>query len=193
MNPCYNLLQLAHASISRALAPGSLAIDATVGNGYDTLFLARQVGEDGLVAGFEIQPQALAHARALLRQENMHGRVKLFACGHESMAARLGEGRRPHAVMFNLGFLPGSDKKVVTMAETTLSALEQAVSLLRPGGVLSIHCYSGHQGGQEESDAVLAWARGLSWSQFKVYCYQALNKKRGMEYLLLLERQARKG
>ncbi len=195
MFPCLNLLELAQLSVSRVLAPGGLAVDATAGNGFDTLFLARQVGEAGLVAAFEIQAQGLANTGALLREHGLARRVRLLAVGHEHMAAQVelfkeeDKRRQPGAIMFNLGFLPGSDKQIKTRPATTLAALEQAVGLLSAGGIITVHCYNGHAGGQEEGDAVLEWARALDAKRFRVYGYQALNKRRGPEQLLLIGRR----
>jgi SAM-dependent methyltransferase len=149
------MTDLAHRIVAAALRRGDWAVDATVGNGHDTTFLLSCVGEGGRVFGFDIQPAALA---ATAQRVGPH--VTLFEAGHETLRAHL-----PHeasgqigAVMFNLGYLPGSDKATITRPQTTLAALTQAVELLRDGGVVSIMIYAAHAGGADERDAVLAWA-----------------------------------
>lgn len=164
------LVQQAHFALSELLAAGDLAIDATVGNGHDTLFLARAVGEGGTVYGFDIQEAALDTAWRRLQDEGLEGRVSLYHAGHEAMAVVLPESVRGvvKAVMFNLGYLPGGDKQRTTAINTTLAALAQAVSLLAPGGAISVLVYTGHPGGREEAEAVKAWARSLAADYYQV-------------------------
>lgn len=159
-----SLVQKAHAALSEILADGDIAIDATVGNGHDTLFLARKVGERGTVYGFDIQEAALDTAYRRLQEEGLERRVSLYHAGHEVMAVVLPESvhGRVKAVMFNLGYLPGGDKQRTTGLNTTVAALEQALLLLAAGGVISVLAYTGHPGGREEAEAVKGWARALS-------------------------------
>lgn len=164
------LVQQAHSALSQILVAGDIAIDATVGNGHDTLFLARAVGEGGKVYGFDIQEAALDTVYRRLQEEGLAGRVSLYHAGHEAMAVVLPESvqGRVKAVMFNLGYLPGGDKQRTTAIHTTLAALEQARTLLAPGGAVSVLAYTGHPGGREEAEAVNAWAAALSPDSYVV-------------------------
>jgi hypothetical protein len=217
MAACPSLLELAHASVQRAVTPGSLAVDATAGNGNDTLFLAGLVGPAGLVLAFDIQPEALEKTRTALEKAHLAARVRLFLTGHENvavclqgnavpppagrLAASLTAGSPPDpalylsarprvsAAMFNLGFLPGSAKEIATRPSTTLAALNGLLPAMLPGSALSIHCYSGHDGRREESMAVLNWAARQAEKLWRVYRYETLNKKRGVENLILMERK----
>lgn len=165
-----SLVHQAHAALGESLNEGDLAIDATVGNGHDTLFLARSVGEAGTVYGFDIQEAALDTAYQRLKDEGLEGRVSLYHAGHEAMAVVLPESVRGRikAVMFNLGYLPGGDKARTTGVSTTVAALEQARELLAPGGALSVLAYTGHPGGRDEAEAVKAWAQSLSDEFYEV-------------------------
>ncbi|MDE0820416.1 MAG: methyltransferase domain-containing protein [Opitutales bacterium] len=159
------LTELTHTAISKVLQPGELAIDATIGNGHDTSFLARITGPSGEVHGFDIQADALAKTQQLLEDENLAGNVTLHHAGHENMDQHLPPGTRDKvtAIIFNLGYLPGGDKSCITCKGTTLKALHLAFNnYLRPGGILSILCYPGHPGGDEESKAVKHWLSALS-------------------------------
>lgn len=153
------LTQLAQERVAQRLSEGDYAVDATVGNGHDTLFLARRVGASGHVWGFDIQAAALDNAREQLAAQGLAQRVTLLHAGHQALAACLpAEARgRLAAVMFNLGYLPGSDKQLTTLPATTLAALDAALHNLRHGGLLSVLAYRGHAGGQTEADAVAAW------------------------------------
>lgn len=175
--PVPDVLSLVHRHCRPQIHPGSLCIDATVGNGHDLLFLAGQVGETGHVYGFDLQAAAIATARERLREEGLMDRVTLFEVGHEHMASVLPDACTGNvsAITFNLGYLPGSDKTCVTRPATTLAALAQGCELLAPGGVMTVVGYPGHPGGTDEVEAVRAWGRGLSPRAFRCAVYETLN------------------
>lgn len=138
-------------------------IDATAGNGHDTLLMAELVGDSGYVYAFDNQPQAIDSARAHLSRCGLDSRVSWCGHGHEQMARYLPPPLhgRIKAVVFNLGYLPGGDKSHITRHQTTLPALAQACELLMPGGMVSIMAYTGHPGGREETEAIKHWTAGL--------------------------------
>ncbi|MDQ4076040.1 MAG: 16S rRNA (cytosine(1402)-N(4))-methyltransferase [Chloroflexota bacterium] len=185
------VLQYTKELVARVLREGDRAVDATVGNGHDTLFLAEQVGASGKVYGFDVQAAALEATRMRLQAAGLAERAHLFHLGHEQIGKLLAEMgvEQVQAVMFNLGYLPGSDKSVITRPETTLPALKGALDRLAPGGLLTVVLYPGHEGGQRESDAVLTWARSLSPSRAQVLWYQFLNPRRPPPSLIVIERR----
>ena len=128
-------------------------MDATAGGGRDTLFMAGLVGSTGRVFAFDIQPEALAN-RIPLEESGLIDRVTLLLVGHEQMAAFVSVPVA--AVIFNLGYLPGGDKNIVTRPETTLEAL-QALALLRPEGGYAV-AYPGHEAGAIECKALYDYA-----------------------------------
>lgn len=146
-----------------------LAIDATAGNGHDTVFLAALLGAGGEVAAFDIQPQALAATAARLRAHAASAtlpalaKVRLIDASHAEMLDALPPQWRGAvcAATFNLGYLPGGDKTCVTLAESTLVALEATLQLLAPGGLLSVLCYRGHAEGGTETAAIRNWLATL--------------------------------
>lgn len=152
-----------HEALKRRLNNGDITIDATAGNGFDTRFLAEQVGVAGHVHAFDIQSAAIEQSRKLLHEHNLLDRVSLHRCSHESMAESVPASQhgRIAAIIFNLGYLPGGDKALTTRREQTLNALATAANLLAPGGTLSILAYPGHPGGGEECEAVREWAEQL--------------------------------
>lgn len=165
-----SLVQQAHQLLIDVLQPSDIAIDATVGNGHDTLFLAQQVGEQGKVYGFDIQQRALDSAWQRLEQAGVSAQVSLYHAGHETMGFMVPESAqgRVKVVMFNLGYLPGGDKGRTTAASTTLAALQAALMMLAPGGVISLLAYTGHPGGREEAELLKAWATSLPQGIFTV-------------------------
>lgn len=156
------------------LQPGDVVIDATMGNGHDTLFLTQCVSPGGHVYAFDVQAAALVETRKRVPADM----TTLFHAGHETMAANVPAEHhgRIAAIMFNLGYLPGSDKTCITQTETTLAALQQAIELLRPGGILTIAVYPGHDGGAQESREIAAWAAGLDSRRFEVQHLRPVNR-----------------
>jgi predicted methyltransferase len=144
---------------ARYLQRGAVAIDATAGNGFDTVFLAKHVGAEGRVIAIDLQVSAIERVRRRVEQEQLLDRVHLVADDHANLkqivAPKLwGEVA---CVMFNLGYLPFSDKSVITSKESTMAGVQGAVEVLRPGGLLSILAYVGHPGGRDEANAMAQW------------------------------------
>ena len=178
---------IAHTLIRQRLHPGDWAVDATLGNGHDALFLSQLVGPEGHVFGFD--PQEAAHEATkscFISHDHPLDNLTLFLAGHETMGERLVgvETSRIRCVMFNLGYLPGGDKQFTTATNTTLAALESATRLLPDGGLISVVVYPGHPGGAEEGQAVVSFLTNLP-RPWKTYSYQCLNSKMPAPYLVM--------
>ncbi len=135
--------------------PSDIVIDATAGNGHDTLFLAERVGPFGKVYAFDIQEEALKITAARLAAAGVTN-VRLIHDDHARMlqVVEPQDHGRIATVMFNLGYLPRGDKTIITKTPSTLAAIRAAIQLLRVGGTLTILAYPGHPGGLEETTAV---------------------------------------
>ncbi len=177
----------AHREAAAVLSEGDLAIDATAGNGHDTVFLASRVGESGRVLAFDIQPAAIASARSRVGAAGFGGRVRFFEASHATMAEHAVPGSVT-AVLFNLGYLPGGDHGLITRTEETLHALDAALPLLKPGGLLSVVCYPGHPGGDAESEAVVAWTNHLIGEPFTVEIERRSSTLKPSPFLVLIQR-----
>ncbi|GAA5125956.1 class I SAM-dependent methyltransferase [Luteolibacter yonseiensis] len=175
---------LAQEMLRPLVFEGDLVIDATAGNGHDTLFLAECVGVSGRVLAFDVQAAALAAAGRLLGGAGLAERVSFFHESHGRMEERAAAGSVA-AVMFNLGYLPGEDHALTTEADETLAALESAARLLKSGGVLSVVCYPGHPAGAVEAKAVEQWMAGKTADGWRVARYGALGTRRPAPFLLL--------
>lgn len=164
-----SLAETAHNLVREHLRQGMTAIDATLGNGHDTLFLAQSVGESGRVYGFDIQAQALQATRLRLQQHGMASRATLLLASHAEMDKQLPEMLHGsiQVIMFNLGYLPGADKQVITQADITIRALNTACRLLASQGVMTVMAYPGHAGGDEEAARVEQWLSALDPARFE--------------------------
>ncbi len=174
--------------LGQRIGAGDRVADATCGNGNDTFFLAGIVGARGRVWAFDIDGDALETTEKRLRQSPFASVVVLVHAGHERICEFIHEPL--NAVVFNLGYLPGGGKSVVTRPETTLAALEGALDLLLPGGVVLLVVYTGHPGGGEESRAVEEWVSGLPSPGFNVWSSRLLNRREDAPYLLMIEKAA---
>jgi predicted methyltransferase len=180
----------AHHLMRQIVKPGDLVVDATVGNGNDTLLLAELVGPSGRVIGFDIQSAAISATRQLVGHLPQ---VTLIQAGHETLAAHLqtfeGAGDQPAlaAAMFNLGYLPGVTKKIVTQTETSLAGLEQALAALKINGLVTLVLYPGHPGGADEAAALKSYAQNLP-GDFSVTHHARTDTQRPAPELLAITR-----
>ena len=156
-----DLKELHKHFILQHLSEGDTAVDFTMGNGNDTLFLSRAVGEEGRVYAFDIQEEALASTEALLTASGAPKNYTLICASHHRVKEFVDGPIK--AGMFNLGYLPGSGQKAVTtMRETTMPAVEAAIDLLAPDGVLIVAIYPGHEEGALEGEMLREYFKTLS-------------------------------
>lgn len=148
-----------HREAEKILFPGAVAVDATVGKGNDTVFLAELVGTEGKVYGFDIQQQAIDITEQRLISLGLSEQTELFCLGHQNMTNEIKEG--VDCFIFNLGYFPGGDHHITTTAESSIPALESALTLLNPGGVIFIALYWGHPEGEIEKEQIIPWLKEL--------------------------------
>ncbi|MDO9213221.1 MAG: class I SAM-dependent methyltransferase [Methylococcales bacterium] len=186
-----SLLKLAHQHIQNSLRTGDMAIDATVGNGHDTLFLAEHVGENGRVYGFDIQQAAIIATTEKLQHSGCLDRVTLMQASHADMAAHIPVHHHGYinACVFNLGYLPKGDKGIITQTRSTLSALNAACQLLAPRGIMTILAYPGHAGGDDETASVQHWSEQLDAQYFSVDTFFSAIPSAAAPRLLVVQRR----
>ena len=161
-----SVTQLAHNVIRRIVKPGDTVIDATAGNGNDTQLLASLVEASGRTIAMDIQRTAIESTSSRLERVGLIAELRLVDHAVE-LDLLNSAGTRVKAVMFNLGYLPGSDKLIATGASSTLAAIQVASRMLLPGGAITIVAYRGHGGGLEEATTVEQWMSELSADQFE--------------------------
>ena len=164
------LVEKVHHALAETLRPGDIAIDATAGNGHDVVMLAQLVGASGKVHAFDLQVTAIEATKEKLEDADLLDRCVLHHAGHEKMDALLPPETRGQvrAVVFNLGYLTGGDKSIVTTPKNTMAALETAMDWLQSDGLLAVTAYRGHPGGMEEATEVKRRVVGLPPDDFKV-------------------------
>lgn len=177
---------LSHMFIRRFVGSGDRVIDATCGNGHDTLLLAELVGPTGRVWAFDIQEKAISATTNRLRLAGYTEFTELVCAGHETIARHC--SGPISAAIFNLGYLPGGDRSRITRAETTLAGLEQTLDILAPAGIAAISVYPGHDGGQLEQTAVEAWSSRLAPSLYHVWRMGQMNVAGAAPYFILIQK-----
>lgn len=182
-------LHFSHDRLKMAIVEGDTVIDATVGNGNDTILLATLVGRIGRVYGFDIQEQALKKTEQKLLLTGLLEQTTLIQDGHENIEKYVPEEKKISAAVFNLGYLPSGDKSIITKPDTTILAIEKCLNRLRKSGLLSIMVYYGHEGGIEEKNEVKSYVESLSQNDYHVLEYKFINQKNNPPYLYLIEKR----
>lgn len=179
------LIPLAQLALRDILCPGDNVLDATAGNGHDSLFLAQCVGKTGCIYAFDIQIEAINATRERLRTAGLKDCLRLHHCSHAELAKHIDKPLR--AAMFNLGYLPGSDHQTRTQSESSIGAIRAALNLLLPKGRLSLMAYPGHEGGKEEYERIEQFLQELTLKQYTVSSTKCHNGAAQAPVLFIVE------
>lgn len=169
-----NSLNISHELVSKLVKNGDIVVDATMGNGNDTLFLANLVGETGKVYAFDVQQLALDNTKKRLSEAGVSDRAELILDGHQNLDKYVSKGIK--AVMFNLGYLPKGDHSIGTRAETTISALEKSMELLCKEGIIMLVIYYGGDSGFDEKNAVMDYLKTIDCKRYTVLVHDFVNQ-----------------
>lgn len=170
--------------IAAAVNFGDIVIDATAGNGNDTKKLSDAAGENGRVYAFDIQANAIAEAK---KQEYRFSNVTFLNESHAMLDSFVKD--EVSFVIFNLGYLPRGDHSIITKAESTITAVEKAMRLLRPEGVILLVIYRGGDTGFEESEAVLKYIEGIDYKKFNVLLFDYKNRPNNPPMVAVIQKK----
>ncbi len=180
------ITELAHHYLQLSVREGDRVIDATAGNGIDTLFLAGIVGKSGHVYAFDVQSEALAATEKKLMENHLKDRVTLINDGHENLELYVRD--QVAAVIYNLGYLPGGNKDKTTKHETTISSLGKALRLLKNEGLAVLALYPGHGEGKTEQGQLIKYCGRLSPREYNVLYLHLVNQPNEPPELLVIQR-----
>ncbi len=169
-----NSLGISHEIIKKIVKEGDIVVDATAGNGNDTLFLACLVGNAGVVYSFDIQEVAILNTKKRLEEAKVYDRVKLIHDGHENVDKYINKNVK--AVMFNLGYLPKGDHGKATKGKTTIKSIEKCLELLQVDGVITIVIYYGGDSGFEEKDEIFSYIKNIDSKKYAVLVHEFVNQ-----------------
>ena len=168
--PFSNHLEMAHSLWEKMITPDSIVIDMTAGNGHDTLKLA-ELKPKKLIA-IDIQKLALENAK--IRTSDFD--VEYIQISHAEFPDQLDNNSVDLAV-YNLGYLPGGEKTLTTLTDSTIASITKMLPKLKSKGALSITCYPGHPEGKKEEEALLDWASKLKPVDWMVFSTRFINRK----------------
>ena len=186
----FNALGLSHKWIWEQVSPGDLVIDATAGRGRDTLFLSKLVGENGSVLSFDIQPEAIESTKKLLQENEIHNTKVILSC--HSHIDEFANPNSASAIMFNFGWLPGGDHNKFSHGDTSILAINKGLSLLKPGGVMTLCIYYGKETGYEERDALLSFLKTLDQNHYSVLLHDFINRKNEPPLCVVIQKEKEK-
>lgn len=178
------VLSFSKKILKEKIDKNSVVIDATCGNGNDTLFLAKTKAKQ--VYAFDIQEIAIENTKNLLLGYNLIDRCRIIKDSHENFEKYIDEKIR--AVIFNLGYLPKASHSITTLGEVTKKTLEKMLYKLEKGGVIVIVVYWGHENGKLEKEIVLDFVTNLDQKYFEVLNYQFINQRNNPPFLLAIEK-----
>lgn len=171
----FTVTDFCHQFISNHIGAGAFCVDATAGNGHDTEFLCRLAGDSGKVLAFDIQDVAVNNTRDRLMRLGLDHIGTVILDSHAHLANYVAPNCTD-CIMFNFGYLPGGDHQMSTKPETSLSAVQQGLECLKPGGLMSLCIYSGGDTGFEEKDALLSFVTGLDPKKYLVIVSEYANR-----------------
>ncbi|CAM2933174.1 class I SAM-dependent methyltransferase [Hathewaya histolytica] len=158
----------------------NVAVDCTLGNGYDTDFLCKTFKT---VYSFDIQKSAIDN----YKNKNISN-VILIEDSHSKIKEYLGH-IKADCFMYNLGFLPGGDKTITTKAEFSLESIKQALGNLNSKGIISICLYIGHKAGKQEEEILLPFLQSLDKSKYAITLHTFLNRSESAPLLIVIEKK----
>jgi hypothetical protein len=170
-----DISELVHNIIKLHYSDCNIAVDATLGNGHDTNFLAEYFNK---VYSFDIQKSSVDNCL-----EKKRTNVNPIHDSHINLELYIKE--EIDVIVYNLGYLPGSNKEVTTKCDSTLTSIKIALKLLIPGGILLAVMYPGHTEGKKESDAILKFAGELSKKEFGVMLHTFINREKAPQLVII--------
>lgn len=171
----YQITEWSHELFKLQVKSEGLYIDATMGNGYDTLFLCELAGESGKVLAFDVQKQAIMCTTKLLQEHHVENRAELYLDSHENMG-KYAEPETVDGIYFNFGYLPNGNHKLATKAEISVKAIQKGLELLKKGAVMALCIYSGGDTGFEEKNQILECLKHLDSRKYVVIVNHYYNR-----------------
>lgn len=188
LNSIKRVTNFAQYIMSEKINEGSVVVDATMGNGNDTLFLAELIGTEGKVYAFDIQAIAIENTMRKITINKLDSYdIKLINDSHENIENYVLDSI--DGAMFNLGYLPKGDHSIITKGESTIKGIKSAIKLLNPGGIISIIIYYGHEGGNEEKEEVIRFLQGLSSEDVTVMECNYVNHGNNPPIVIFIEKK----
>lgn len=171
--------KLSHYIIKNFCNKFDTAVDATLGNGHDTDFLSENFSK---IYSFDIQKFVIDSYK-----ERKKDNVILINNSHHALEEFINE--KVNCIMYNLGFLPGGNKSITTICETTLKSLKSSFNIIDKGGIITIALYRGHEEGKKEEKEVLKLVENLPKEKYGVMLHSFINRDNNPPFLIVIEKK----
>lgn len=182
-----NAQKFSHSMLQECIKPGDCVIDATMGNGNDTIFLSKLVQKEGKVFAFDVQKAALVKTTEKIQTLETKENIQLICDSHANLSNYV---QQPiQAAIFNLGYLPGSNKSIITTPDSTILAIKSIMKQLNLGGRIVLVCYWGHAGGDKELSQLQDFLPTLDQHEWTVLQYQFMNQQNQPPICFVIERK----
>ncbi len=161
-----------HLVWQEQLKEAKVIVDATCGNGNDTLYLLEHSNEDAQIYAIDIQEAAIANTKK--RLGDTASRVHFIQDSHDLALETVPCGI--DLIVFNLGYLPGADHQLMTSGETTVRAIKTACAKLSVGGMITVIAYPGTSQGMEEKHILELFLRSIPQHEFHCWRTEPINQ-----------------
>ena len=185
-NHARNTHNIVSRYLNQYIKKGYICLDATIGNGNDIYTIARLVGENGKVYGFDIQELAINNTRKLLKSHDILDRAIIIRDSHENIDTYIED--KLNFIIYNLGYLPKGDKSIKTRKDSTSISIKKALKLMAVNSIMLITAYVGHPGGLEENITVNNLLNSLDQREFNVIKYEFINQRNSPPLLYAVEK-----
>lgn len=169
---------IAHYIIKNFCNKFNVAIDATLGNGHDTDFLSKYFD---FVYAFDIQSCAVDSYESKNKKN-----VMVINDSHENLKTYVKDD--VDCIVYNLGFLPGGNKNIVTKEDSTIKSLKVALDILKCGGIITVCVYQGHFEGSKEAKAIFNFIKSLPKYKYGVLVHSFVNRENNPPSLVVIEK-----
>ena len=169
--------------ILRKSGPIGIGVDMTLGNGHDALFLLDDI-RVGYLYGFDIQDEAIEKSKKLLGPRD---NLSIIKDSHENLDKYIKE--EINLAVYNLGYLPGSNKIITTRAESTIKSLEILLEKLAKNGRVIITVYYGHDEGKIEERSLDSYIKALDPKEYAIMKISYPNKENSPPYILIIDKK----
>lgn len=178
-----SILNKVKLEIDKQIKPNDIVIDATCGNGLDTLYIAKILNK-GKIIGIDIQNDAIKKTEQLLVKNNIKN-YELYNINHKDIYKKLKNyENKISLIVLNLGYLPNGDKNITTTWESTKEAIDESMKLLNDKGIILLTVYPGHKEGKIESDNLKSYLKKYKIKTFHNDC----EKNETSPYLILINK-----
>mgnify|MGYP006277399179 CR=1 FL=1 len=180
-------VEFSHWAFNKFIENNQVFVDATCGNGNDTIFLADNVSSGGKIYAFDIQKEAIEITKNKFKKSKYNNDIEYINDGHEKIDKYISE--KVDGIIYNLGYLPGSEHNIKTEKDTTIKSLEKAVDIIDDNGLIVIVIYTEHEGGELEKEAILDYTTNLDYKTFNVMHYHFINQKKNPPEVVVIKKR----